>query len=91
MISGLWCMQVKHDQWQKTKKLSLTTYILKKVYTPATEQGVSRIGTNQELRELYKTHNVVIKNTRRLKWLGIVIILDQTSVERTILKVSQKV
>jgi Mn-dependent DtxR family transcriptional regulator len=55
--------------------------ILKNMYTSVTEQGVSRIRTNQELKELYKTPNLVAEIKRRLARLGHVIRLDQTSVE----------
>jgi hypothetical protein len=40
--------------------------ILKNMHTSVNEQGVSRIRTNQELKELYKTPNLVAKIKRRL-------------------------
>jgi hypothetical protein len=59
---------------------------------PVTEQGASTIRINQELRELYKTPDLVTEiEKRNLEWLGHGMRLDQTSVNRTIFKVRQKV
>jgi hypothetical protein len=47
--------------------------ILENVYTSVIEQWMSTIRTNQELRELYETSNLVAEIKRRLAWLGNVI------------------
>ena len=42
------------------------------------EQGIWRIRTNQELRELYRNIDIVANIKRkRLEWIGHVIIMDQ--------------
>jgi hypothetical protein len=53
-------------------------YILRKVCGPVTEYGVWRNRSNQELRELYKTFNLVVDIKRiMLKWLGHVIGMNE--------------
>jgi hypothetical protein len=64
--------------------------ILRTQHGPATAQGVWRTRTVHELGGLYKTADLVadIERRRRLKWLGRVIRMDQTGVDK---KVSQNV
>jgi hypothetical protein len=66
-----------------SEKLSNTweRRILWKVYGPVIKQGVWRTRTNQELRELYESPDLVadIKG-RMLKGLGHMIKMDQTKV-----------
>jgi len=49
------------------------------------QQGIWRIRTDQELRELYKDLNIVADNKRkRLEWTGHVVRLDQVSAVKKI-------
>jgi hypothetical protein len=57
--------------------------IPRKVYGPVTEEGVWRIGTDQEVWELYKTPELVGNiERRRLEWLGDAISMDQAAVAK---------
>jgi hypothetical protein len=51
--------------------------ILRKIYGPKCEQGVWRIRTNLELRNVYRSPDVVTEiKVRRLEWLGHIIRMD---------------
>jgi len=52
--------------------------ILRRICAPATDQGIRRIKTNQEMRELYKDLDIVayIKK-KRLKRTGYLVRMDQ--------------
>jgi len=59
--------------------------ILRRIYGPVVEQGVWRIGTNQELRELRKDLEILVDiKKKRLEWIGHVVRMDQG---RTVKKV----
>jgi hypothetical protein len=51
--------------------------ILRRTYEPVGEQGIWRISTNQELRELYKDLDIVagFKN-KRMEWTEHVVRID---------------
>ena len=52
--------------------------ILKGIYRPVVEQGIWRIRTNQEFRELYKDLGTVVAiKKKRLEWIGHVVSMDQ--------------
>ena len=61
--------------------------ILRRICGPVAEQGIWRIRTNQELRELYKDLDIVagIKK-KKLEWTGHAVRMDQG---RTVKKISQ--
>jgi hypothetical protein len=64
--------------------------ILRKVCGPVTEQGVRRIGRNEELRELYKAPDLVADiKSKQLELLGHVTRMDQRRVVKKSLIVSQ--
>jgi len=48
----------------------LETKILRRMHGPVAEQGIWRIRTNEELRELYKDLNILadIKRNIRMDW-----------------------
>jgi hypothetical protein len=50
----------------------------KRIHGPVVEEGIRRIRTNQELRQLYKYLHIVadIKN-KRLEWMEHVVRMDQ--------------
>jgi hypothetical protein len=58
------------------------------VYRPVNDQGVWTIRTNQELRELNKNFDLIVR--RGLEWLRDVIRMDQTRMLMNIFKVSQR-
>jgi hypothetical protein len=59
--------------------------ILRMVYEPVVKQGIWRIRTNQELRELHKGLDIVADiKMKCLGWIRCVIRMDQ---ERTVMKV----
>jgi len=43
--------------------------MFRKIYGPVVEQGIWRIRTNHELRELYKDLDIVV-NIKRKDWSG---------------------
>jgi hypothetical protein len=52
--------------------------ILRAVHGPVVDQGIWRIKTNQELRELYKDLDIVADiRKKRLEWTGHVVRIDQ--------------
>jgi hypothetical protein len=75
----------------KTRLNMCERKILRKVYGPVTEQWVSRIRRNEELRELDKAPDLVADiKSKQLEWLGHVIRMNQRRVVKKILKVRQK-
>ena len=51
--------------------------ILRRTYGPLGEQGIWRISTNQELRELYKELGILAGfKKKRLEWTGYVVRID---------------
>jgi len=52
--------------------------IMRSVYGPLVEEGIWRIRTNQELRELYKDLDTVADiKKKRLEWIGHVLRMDK--------------
>jgi hypothetical protein len=53
----------REDTWKRE--------ILRSMYGPVAEQGIWKIRTNQELRELYKDLDTVVDiKKKRLEWIG---------------------
>jgi hypothetical protein len=60
------------------KRLSTWERKILRIYGPVEEQGIWRIRTSQELRELYKELDTAAAiNNRRLEWIGHAIRIDQ--------------
>ena len=54
------------------------TKIFRRVYGPVVEQGMWRVGSDQELRELYNDLDIVADvKKKRFKWIGHVVRMDQ--------------
>jgi uncharacterized protein (DUF2147 family) len=67
------------------KELGTWGWKILRTYGPVVQQGIWRIGTNQELRELYKDLDIVADiKKKRSEWSGHVIRMDQ---ERTYKKI----
>jgi hypothetical protein len=65
----------------KREKMLLTweRKILRKIYGPTKENGLWRMKTNAELRNKYKTEDIVnVIKTKRLEWVGHVVRMDGT-------------
>ena len=61
--------------------------ILRKIYGPKFENGNWRIRYNMELKDQYKSPDIVAEiKTRRLEWLGHVIRMDNERLPKFILK-----
>ena len=53
--------------------------VLRKIYGPTKENGQWRIKTNEELRNKYKSQDIVtVIKIRRLEWLGHVSRMNET-------------
>ena len=51
---------------------------IRRIYGPVVEQGIWRLRTNQELRELYKDLGIVVDIKRnKLEWTGHAVRMDQ--------------
>ena len=60
------------------KRLGTWERKILRIYGPAEEQGIWRIRTNQELRELYKDlDRAAAINKKTLKWTGHAVRIDQ--------------
>ena len=60
-----------------TKLVMWDRIILRGIYGPVVEQGIWRIWTNLELRELYKDLDVAAdSNTKRFEWVGHAVRMD---------------
>jgi hypothetical protein len=59
--------------------------MLRRIYGPVVEQGMWRIRSNQEMRNVYKDLNMVtdIKG-KRLEWIGHVVRMDQGVIVKNI-------
>jgi hypothetical protein len=56
--------------------------IFRRTYGPVVEQGIWRIGSNQELRKMYRNLDTVADiKMRSLEWIGHIVRMDQ---ERTV-------
>ena len=70
------------ETWAMTemdkKRLGTWKRKILRIHGPAVEQGIWRIRTNQELRELCKDLDIVagIRN-KRLEWIGYVVRMDE--------------
>jgi hypothetical protein len=52
--------------------------ILRRIHGPVVEEGVWRIRSNQEMKELYKDIHIVAEiKEKRLEWIGHVVRMDQ--------------
>mgnify|MGYP000353709793 CR=1 FL=1 len=59
--------------------------ILRKIYGPKQEQGIWKIRTNREVKELYRDMDMVEDIKRRiLEWIGHVLRMDYKRVARRI-------
>jgi hypothetical protein len=58
-----------------------------RMYAPVIEQGIQRIKTNQEFRELFKVLYIVSDIKKRLDWFGDVVRMDH---ERQVRKYSRE-
>ena len=79
--SGTWAMTVMGMNRLGTEDRK----ILRRIYGKVVEQGTRRIGSNQELRELYKDLDIVADIKKKIiEWIGYVVRMDQG---RTVKKV----
>jgi len=70
--SETWAMaetDMKRPTWERK--------ILRRVHGPVVEQGRWRVGTEQELRQLYKDLDTVAELKKKLRWIRHVVRLDQ--------------
>jgi hypothetical protein len=65
--------------------------IIRRIYRPVVEQGIWRIRTNKELRELYKDLDIVADiKKKRFEWMGHVARMDQEGQLRKYLRVKRR-
>jgi hypothetical protein len=65
--------------------------ILRKIYGPKCEQGIWRIRSNLEIQKMYKSPNIVTEfKVRRLEWLGHVIRMENTRLQKWYIVLNQK-
>jgi len=64
--------------------------ILRRMYAPVIEQGIWRIRTNQEFRELFKVLYIVATIKKGLEWIGHVVRMDQGGQLRKYLTENQR-
>jgi hypothetical protein len=69
---------VKRPTWERK--------ILRRVHGPVVEQGIWRVRTEQELRQLYKDSDIVADLKKKLKWIRHVVRMDQ---RRRVKKISE--
>ena len=70
-----------------TKRIGTWKRKILRIYGPLEEQGIWRIRTNQELREIYKDLDTAAAiNKKRLERIGHAVRIDQ---ERTVKKISE--
>jgi hypothetical protein len=56
--------------------------VSRKIYGPTKENGCWRIKTNHEIREKFKSPDIISVRLRRLEWLGHVMRMNETRVAR---------
>jgi len=67
------------------KRLGTWERKILRIYGPAEEQGIWRIRTNQELRELYKDlDRAAAINKKTLEWIGHAVRIDQKRIVKKI-------
>ena len=67
------------------KRLGTWERKILRIYGPVEEQGIWRIRTNQELRELYEDLDTAAAiNKKRMEWTGHVVRIDQGRVVKKI-------
>jgi hypothetical protein len=60
--------------------------ILRKIYGPKSEQGLWRIRSNLEIQNTYKSPDIVTEiKVRRLEWLGHVVRMEDTRLQKMVL------
>jgi hypothetical protein len=65
--------------------------MLRRIHGPMVEQGLRRMRTNQELKELYKNRDIVTYiNKKRLQWVEHVVRMDQEGKLRRYLRVNRR-
>jgi hypothetical protein len=77
------------ETWTLTEKMGklLTIWkVLRKIYGPTEENGCWRIKMNHEIRDKFKSPDIISAiKLRRLEWLGHVMRMNETRVARKIL------
>jgi hypothetical protein len=66
------------------KRLGTLERKILRIYGPVEEQGIWRIRTNQELRELYEDLDTAAAINKRLEWIGHAVRIDQGRVVKKI-------
>jgi len=71
--SETWAMTVMDFKRMRTREGKIL-----RMYAPVIEQGIWRIRTNQEFRELFKVLYIVADiKKKRLEWTGHIVRMDQ--------------
>jgi hypothetical protein len=73
------------DLTEKIRKLLMTweRKVLRKIYGPTKENGCWRIRMNHEIREKFKSPDIIsVIKLLRLEWLGHIMRINETRVER---------
>jgi hypothetical protein len=65
--SETWCLTANDEITLRTRERK----VLRKIYGPVSDNGISRIRTNKELMALYQELDIVAEIKKaRLRWLG---------------------